>query len=92
MGYALYEITRNGEEIQAGYGVTAVCEEEGCDKGIDRGLAYLCGAEPGGDEYGCGGYYCGRHLYGGVGSAEGLCSRCRDRAEQQHGSELTVLR
>jgi hypothetical protein len=84
MGYAYYEITRNGETIQAGYTVPTICEEDGCNEQIDRGLAHLCGATPGGDEYGCGGYYCGQHLYGGIGPAEGLCKRDNERwAEQE---------
>jgi hypothetical protein len=91
MGYALYEITRNGETIQAGYNVPTICEEGGCNEQIDRGLAYLCGATPGGDEYGCGGYYCARHLYLGSGApvSEGLCKRCDKRwAEQEEGETL----
>ena len=64
MGYANYEITRNGETIQAGYNVEAVCEKTGCRATIDRGLAFLCGKTPGGDEHGCGGYFCDQHLYG----------------------------
>jgi hypothetical protein len=84
MGYAYYEITRNGETIQAGYSVETICEaEEGCDEKIDRGLAHLCGATPGGDEYGCGGYFCADHLYGGIGPAEGLCWQCTRRHEEQ---------
>jgi hypothetical protein len=82
MGYASYEITRNGETIQAGYGIDAVCEQEGCEEQIDRGLGRLCGAEPGGDEYGCGGYFCGEHLFGGVGSAQGLCGGCSKTWEE----------
>lgn len=81
MGNMYYEITRrDGKKIEAGYGVEAICEEDGCKEKIDRGLAYLCGNEPGGDEYGCGGYYCGQHLYLGSGApvAEGLCVRCYD--------------
>jgi hypothetical protein len=89
MGYAYYEIIRNGEKIEAGYGVEAVCEEDGCDEKIDRGLAYLCGNEPGGDEYGCGGYYCAHHLYLGSGApvSEGLCKRCSKRWEEQTEKE-----
>lgn len=88
MGYARYEIRRNGEKIEAGYDVPTVCEQDGCQEQIDRGLAYLCGQAPGGDEHGCGGYYCGQHLYmtldGDVGD---LCGECiathrRQRAEQ----------
>lgn len=88
MGYALYEITRNGEKIEAGYAVETVCEEDGCEEQIDRGLAHLCGATPGGDEYGCGGYYCGQHLYGGIGPAEGLCGRCSRASEHGHAEPV----
>ncbi|MGW7087547.1 hypothetical protein ACWGH2_29180 [Streptomyces sp. NPDC054871] len=62
MGYAYYEIVRNGEKIKAGYSVEAVCERDGCKATIDRGLGHLCGKTPGGDEHGCGGYFCGEHL------------------------------
>jgi hypothetical protein len=84
MGYAQYTISRNGEELEAGYAVDTECEQDGCEAQIDRGLAHLCGAEPGGDEYGCGGYFCGHHLYGGVGPAQGLCRPCSDRYEAEH--------
>jgi hypothetical protein len=81
MGYAHYTVTRNGEEIEAGYAVDTVCEQDGCEEQIDRGLAYLCGETPGGDEDGCGGYFCGQHLYMALDlpAAEGLCKPCLDR-------------
>ena len=84
MGYAYYEIYRNGEKIEAGYSVETVCEEPGCDEKIDRGLGHLCGETPGGDEHGCGGYYCGQHLHmtSGKGMRD-LCARCCERAEQE---------
>ncbi|MEU1088935.1 hypothetical protein ABZ401_19230 [Streptomyces sp. NPDC005892] len=75
MGYASYSVTRNGQTIQAGYDVEAVCETTGCTEQIDRGLAYLCGNTPGGDEHGCGGYYCGQHL-----SFANQCQPCYDAA------------
>lgn len=75
MGYMRYAITRNGEEIEAGYGVETVCEQDGCEEQIDRGLAYLCGETPGEDGYGCGGYFCGEHLYGALPGEPG--NRCR---------------
>lgn len=79
MGNAFYEIYRNGVKIQAGYGVMAICEESECDERIDRGIAYLCGERPGGDEYGCGGYFCGRHLYMAPEGQDGeRCIHCRD--------------
>ncbi|MGK4586191.1 hypothetical protein [Kitasatospora sp. HPMI-4] len=64
MGYAYYTVTRHdGIEIEAGYAVEAVCEQDGCTEQIDRGLDQLCGSEPGAPEDGCGGYFCSRHLY-----------------------------
>lgn len=79
MGYARYEITRNGKKIEAGYDVETVCEENGCKEKIDRGLAHLCGETPGGDEHGCGGYYCGQHLFMTVDpNVSDLCTRCLD--------------
>lgn len=79
MGYMHYEITRNGEKIEAGYGVETVCERDGCEEQIDRGLAHLCGEVPGGDEYGCGGYFCGEHLYMTLDGVLGdRCKSCCD--------------
>jgi hypothetical protein len=77
MGYAHYEIHRNGQTIHAGYGVEAICEETGCEEKIDRGLGYLCGKTPGGDEHGCGGYYCGQHL-----TYDNQCQRCAEAADK----------
>lgn len=70
MGYGYYVI--DGKEC--GYNVEAVCEEEGCEEEIDRGLAFACGGEPGeGDTY-CDGYFCLSHL---VITPEGQrCRRC----------------
>jgi hypothetical protein len=45
-----------------GYGVPAVCDQPGCDEKIDRGLSYVCGSDPYGGEYGCGLFFCGKHL------------------------------
>ncbi|MEU0831279.1 hypothetical protein [Streptomyces sp. NPDC005969] len=78
MGYAFYEITRpNGETTEAGYDVEAVCERNGCEAKIDRGLAYLCGKTPGGDEHGCGGYFCENDLYG-----DNQCKPCSEAADK----------
>ncbi|MFI5938059.1 hypothetical protein [Actinoplanes sp. NPDC051494] len=78
MGYAFYTLA-DGRE--AGYGVTAVCDEKDCTVEIDRGLAYLCGETPGGDEWGCGDYFCGQHLtlLLDVPDAPHTCNRCADR-------------
>ena len=82
MGYAFYALS-DGRE--AGYGVAAKCDEEGCNKDIDRGLGYVCGGEPlGYAEFGCGGYFCGDHLGGAFKETDDeemspqACERCRD--------------
>jgi hypothetical protein len=78
MGYAHYMITRqDGVTIEAGYGVDAICERDDCTAKIDRGLAHLCGKTPGGDEHGCGGYYCEQHLYG-----DQQCETCSAKADE----------
>ncbi len=46
-----------------GYGVPATCDHPLCGAEINRGLSHVCcGNEPYGGEYGCGLYFCGRHL------------------------------
>lgn len=50
MGYGYYVI--GGKE--RGYNVPDVCNHEGCEEKIDRGLGYLCHC--------CEGYFCGNHL------------------------------
>lgn len=62
MGYARYTITRNGQQIEAGYMVEAECEQPDCAAITHRGIEQFCGETPGGDEYGCGRYFCDRHL------------------------------
>jgi hypothetical protein len=52
----------NTEGRAVGYSVQALCDQEGCDVKIDRGLYYVCGGMHDGDEHGCGGYFCGNHL------------------------------
>lgn len=76
MGYQVYE--RNGRDM--GYGVPSLCDQPGCNAYIDRGLGYLCGKEPGGDELGCGLYFCSSHLYYGSNGAC-QCDRCLNAEE-----------
>lgn len=81
MGYASYEIYRNGEKIEAGDAVEAMCDKPDCTTMTNRGLDSLCGETPGGDEFGCGGYFCSEHLYMGPENQIGWrCFLCRDRA------------
>ncbi|MFI7470522.1 hypothetical protein [Nonomuraea sp. NPDC049646] len=84
MGYARYTVYRNGRQIEAGYDVQDVCNKDACSEKIDRGLAYLCGETPGGDEYGCGGYFCSSHLY--ISSRNGepqMCGGCLKAADRE---------
>jgi hypothetical protein len=60
-----------------GYGVPAYCDHAGCEQGIDRGLAHVCGGESYGGEHGCGLHFCGEHLYG----ATQACLRCYEGQE-----------
>ncbi|MER7794921.1 hypothetical protein [Streptomyces sp. NPDC097640] len=81
MGYAHYEVIRNGERIEAGYAVEAMCDRPDCTAKVWRGLDALCGQTPGGDEFGCGGYFCDADLYLAPEGQNGYrCFLCRDRA------------
>jgi hypothetical protein len=89
MGYASYTVHRNGQEIEAGYAVEDVCNKEGCTAKIDRGLGYLCGETPGGDEHGCGGYFCGEHLLmSSVDDEPQRCERCYASGEKRRREEF----
>lgn len=63
-----------------GYGVPAFCDHPGCGEKIDRGLGYVCGGEPYGGDWGCGLYFCSRHLYHhqfrGTQRGAFYCKRC----------------
>ena len=85
MGYARYQ-TAPG---LAGYSVEDTCHESGCGEKIDRGLAYLCGGTPGSpDEFGCGEWFCGEHLFMPRGMHAtipgGQCERCADAWRRDH--------
>lgn len=72
MSWAYCGTNRHGQEI--GYGVSAQCDEPGCDSEIDRGLAYLCGAMHD-DGESCNRYFCSQHLVGGAYPSQ-LCFWC----------------
>lgn len=74
MGYMRYTVQLDGQEIEAGYGVPDTCNADGCKIAINRGLDYLCGSTPGGDENGCGHYFCTGHLQ--LSSADGTPKMC----------------
>lgn len=67
-------------ERDIGYGVPAVCDLPKCDKEIDRGLAFVCGSDSYGGEYGCGLYFCSEHFEyrqpHGSNTLIQLCPRC----------------
>ena len=70
MGWAVgYDTTW---ERDIGYGVPSICDHPGCGARIDRGLGYVCGAEPYGGTKGCGLFFCGKHLS----AWDQLCDRC----------------
>lgn len=55
-----------------GYGVPATCDHPDCNSKIDRGIAYVCGAEIYGGEDGCGLFFCSAHQVG----YHQRCERC----------------
>ena len=101
MGWAFCGPNRHGQDT--GYGVSATCDEPGCDARIDRGLGYLCGGNYylHDTEETCAKYYCSEHLvYAEVTDEDGekrylqVCSRCaeeitkREEADEDHQTEL----
>lgn len=60
MGWAIGFV--GGRDV--GYGVPCTCEYPTCKAIIDRGLSFACGGFPGQDEFGCGGFFCGKHMFG----------------------------
>ena len=59
-----------------GHGVPVYCDHPGCGKEIDRGLAYVCGGQPYGGEYGWRLYFFGNHLFMGARRPQ-RCARCK---------------
>ena len=58
-----------------GYSVPAFCDHPGCSEEINRGMAYVCGNDIYGGEYGCGMHFCRKHLYGSRRCSQ-RCFRC----------------
>lgn len=75
MGWAF---CKNAEGRECGYGVQAKCDQPGCRKKIDRGLAYVCGGMHDGGDHGCGGYFCSKHrMWGKIdGDCKEFCLKC----------------
>ena len=76
MGWSIGYDTNWGRDI--GYGVPATCDHPECNEKIDRGLSFICGAEPYGGKKGCGLYFCHAHL-------QGYPQRCERCAEVPQG-------
>ena len=77
-----------------GYYYPATCDEPGCKKRIDRGLAYACGGMHGAGAWFCEGYFCEEHLvFADVTEADRergdpvsgeMCRRCARHYEMAH--------
>jgi hypothetical protein len=71
MGWSIWYDSYHKRDV--GYGVPATCDNPGCNKKIDRGLAYICcGQQISGGEEGCGLFFCYDHATPG----EHKCARC----------------
>ncbi len=67
----------NDWQRDIGYAVPAVCDHPRCNEAIDRGMAYVCGGQAYGGDYGCGLFFCAKHLYfGRSADAPQLCKKC----------------
>jgi nitric oxide reductase large subunit len=86
-----------------GYGWPGVCHAKGCKEKIDRGLSYVCGGMHEGDIYGCGYYFCEKHLTmvwhpvtdEGIEQAGQLCHKCakslEDALAEEHKDEIAAM-
>ena len=76
MGWGNCGTDTHGRPI--GYNFLAVCDHPGCEKEIDRGLAYACGGMHGdGDPDGsCEGYFCYEHLAYSFIAENFVCLEC----------------
>ena len=89
MGWANCGEDSKGRPI--GYAHRATCDHPGCDKKIDRGLAFACGGMHGDcSGYACENYFCTDHLiavdkeamaYDELDGGQ-LCFACYDRAKE----------
>ena len=78
----------NAQGRMVGYAVEAICDFDGCEEKIDRGLAYVCGDMHDGGEYGCGNYFCPSHLFYGIPGQ--ICDECNDSWEKEHPDEVAA--
>lgn len=84
MGWAHCGKDSKGRDI--GYAIDAICDQEGCREEIHRGLSFVCGGMHGGDGFGCGGYFCMKHLHiaeSPDGRNVNVCSECLSSIEKE---------
>lgn len=81
----------NNQGREVGYSVHAECDQDGCDVHIDRGIAYCCGGMHDGGDHGCGGYFCGDHLFHAAPAAQ-VCTECAKRFCPQCSSDDPTIR
>jgi len=77
---------RDDRGRKIGYYFVAKCDQQGCKVKIDRGLSHVCGNMHGGDELGCGQYYCTQHLIcveTKDGRSDQLCEACYAISERE---------
>lgn len=87
MGWG-YGVNRDGREV--GYSVEAICDLDGCNEKIDRGLYGVCGGMHDGGEFGCGKYFCGDHIILGVGLPDQLCEECAASYQAENPEEYAA--
>lgn len=83
MGWG-YARLSDGREV--GYSIQATCEDPGCINHIDRGLSYVCGTMHGDTEFGCGHYFCTKHLHFVEfknGTTSQVCAKCLEFLEKE---------
>lgn len=79
MGWGNCGTDKRGRPI--GYYHLGTCDHLGCNKAIDRGLAYACGGVHSEDEYSCDLYFCERHLTCVEfkdGEVKSICFKCEE--------------
>lgn len=70
---------------KVGHTVHGYCDYPGCGRDITRGLEHVCGSMPFGGNWGCGLFFCDKHLAGGDSddSVIALCERCAYNLENK---------
>ncbi len=79
-----------------GKNIECLCDHPGCGNAIDRGELFACGGTHGQNDYSCGGYFCGEHLFKDVPVGESyaeVCGACYGKwAGVRNGTAVSVWR